>query len=335
VKFSIGDKVILKRTGEEGVVVSYINDKMVEVEINHTTFPVYLDEVDHPYLKWFTEKKKPKKIKGDIEQIPVEKIKARTQRLAKGIYLSFIPVFKPNETEDIVDFLKVHLLNELPEDIQFSYDVKLLHQSEFKHEGKLHAFGNLYLHNVPFEDMNDQPRFHWQLSHTSNKELQPEEGILRIKPVKLFGQINEMLQKNEPSFSYLLIDDFRQKMKQESSLPQTKKVVLEKPPGSPFAKLLTDIPKYELDLHIEKLVGNIQGLSNADMLAIQLETLQKYLGLAIAHKQERMVVIHGLGKGVLKDEVHKILKQTPEVKRYVNEWQAQYGFGATVVQFKC
>lgn len=332
-KFSIGDKVVLKRTGEEGIVVSYINDKMVEVEINNTTFPVYLDEVDHPYLKWFTEKKKPKKIKTDIEQIPVERVQQRKQRLAKGIYLSFIPVFKQNEMEDIVDHLKVHLLNELPDDIQFSYDVKLLHQSEFKHEGKLHAFGNLYLHNVPFEDINDQPRFHWQVSHISNKDLQMEEGILRIKPVKLFSQINEMLQKNEPSFSYLLIDDFKAKAKPENNVQQ-KKVVLEKPPISHFSKLLTDLPKYELDLHIEKLVNNIQGLSNADMLTIQIETLQKYLGLAIAHKQERMVVIHGLGKGVLKDEVHKILKQTPEVKRFVNEWQAQYGFGATVVQFK-
>src|SRR5690349_23683451 len=49
-------------------------------------------------LKWFTEKKKPQKIKGDIEQVPVERIKERPQRLARGIYLSFIPVFKPNET---------------------------------------------------------------------------------------------------------------------------------------------------------------------------------------------------------------------------------------------
>ncbi|RYD57959.1 MAG: hypothetical protein EOP56_06710 [Sphingobacteriales bacterium] len=332
-KFSIGDKVVLKRTGEEGTVVSYINKQMVEVEINGTTFPTYLDEVDHPYLKWFTEKKKPQKIKGDIEQMPVERIKERPQRLARGIYLSFIPVFKPNETEDIVDYFKVHLLNELPDDIQFSYDVKLLHQSEFRHEGKLHAFGNLYLHNVPFEDMNDQPRFHWQVAHTTNIEMQAEEGVVRIKPVKLFSQISEMLQKNEPSFSYMLMEDFRQKEKKKEERQQ-KRVVLEKPPASHFSKLLTDAPRYELDLHIEKLVSSIQGLSNADMLAIQLETLQKFLNIAISHKQDRMVIIHGLGKGVLKDEVHKMLKQTPQVKRFTNEWQGQYGFGATVVQFK-
>lgn len=331
-KFSIGDKVILKRTGEEGHIVSYINDKMVEVEINHTTFPVYLDDVDHPYLKWFTEKKKPQKVKANIEQIPVEKTKQRTQRLAKGVYLSFMPEFKPNEMEDIVDYLKVFLLNELPDAIQFTYDVKLLHQSEFRHEGKLHPFGHLYLHNVPFEDMNDQPRFQWQVSDADNKELAEQEGIVRIRPAKLFDQVNEMLQKNEPSFSYLLFEDFKPKAKKEKQEP--KQVVLEKPQVSHFSKLLTDMPKYELDLHIEKLVSSIQGLSNADMLLIQLETLQKYLNLAIEHRQEQMIIIHGRGKGVLKDEVHKMLKQTPEVKKFVNEWQGQYGFGATVVHFK-
>ena len=154
-KFSIGDKIILKRTGEEGIVAAYINAQMLEVEVNGTTFPVYMDEVDHPYLKWFTEQKKQKKTsKTPPEQLPVEKIKNREKRLPKGIYLSFIPVFKIGETEDIVDYLKVHLLNEMADDVLFHYDVRVKKNSYFSHEGKLHAFGNLYLHNIAFEDMN-------------------------------------------------------------------------------------------------------------------------------------------------------------------------------------
>ena len=62
-KFSIGDKIVLKRTDEEGIVVGFIGKDMLEVEVNGTHFPVYMDEVDHPYLKWFTEKSKQKKIK--------------------------------------------------------------------------------------------------------------------------------------------------------------------------------------------------------------------------------------------------------------------------------
>ena len=95
-KFSVGDKIILKQTGEEGEITDYINKEMWEVEVNRVRFPVYQDDIDHPYLKWFTEKneekKKKKKKKTVPEQLPVENVKSRPQRLAKGIYLSFMPV---------------------------------------------------------------------------------------------------------------------------------------------------------------------------------------------------------------------------------------------------
>jgi dsDNA-specific endonuclease/ATPase MutS2 len=67
---------------------------------------------------------------------------------------------------------------------------------------------------------------------------------------------------------------------------------------------------------------------------IQLKTLERYLYIAIIHKQERMIIIHGLGTGTLKDAVHGVLKNTPEVKRYSNEWLGNYGFGATEVEFQ-
>ena len=93
-------------------------------------------------------------------------------------------------------------------------------------------------------------------------------------------------------------------------------------------------PKYEVDLHIEALVENHRGLSNAEIIKIQLDALQRYLHLAIVHRQSSMIVIHGLGKGKLKEEVHTILKQTPEVGRYKNEWSGRYGFGATEIYFR-
>jgi hypothetical protein len=333
-KFSIGDKIVLKRTGEEGVVTAYINQQMLEVEVNGTVFPVYADEVDHPYLNWFIEQKKQKKVAKPLEQIPVEKEKNRPKRLPKGVYLSFIPVFKAGEMEDIVDHLKVHLLNELSEPISFTYDVRIKNSSLFSHEGKLHAFGNVYLHNIPFEDMNDQPRFNWKLS-TSDAFLQEEEGTLRIKPVKLFERIGELLQNNEPSFSYILIEDFKpvtvsfKKQEGKKSIPQANVPVT-------FTKVYAEqpiVPSYEVDLHIEKILDDYKGLSNAEILDIQLRTLQKQIDAAIATHQERMMVIHGLGKGVLKEEVHKLLKTIPQVVSFNNDWQARYGFGATEVIF--
>ncbi len=331
-KFSIGDRIVLNRTGEEGFVTAYINKQMLEVEVGGTVFPVHLDDIDHPYMRWFTDKNKKKKANSQPGQLPVEKIPERKQRLAKGVYLSFLPVFKTEEMEDVVDVLKVYLLNEMPVPVKYVYDMRLAQQSVFKHEGTLHAFGNVYLHSVSYTDMNDQPRFHWQVADVANDQLATEEGILRIRPAKLFEHINDLLFNGEPTFSYLLIDDLVPKKKQE---PAEK---FEAPLRKQAIQLVTtktiEAAKYELDLHIEALLDDRRGLSNGDIVTIQLEALKHYLQLSIVHRQERMVVIHGLGKGRLKEEVHAILKQTPEVSRYKNEWSAKYGFGATEVFFR-
>jgi len=332
-KFSIGDKVVLKRTGEEGTVAGFIGSDMLEVEVNGTHFPVYSDDVDHPYLKWFTEKNQQKKKAAPPEQLPVEKEKQRPQRLPKGIYLSFMPVFKADEADDIVELLKVYLINETAVTIRYHYDVKFFHQSDFKLEGTLHPFGHLYLHAVAYADMNDQPRFHWQLSDAGDISYKTEEGILRIKPSKLFDHINNLLRKNEPTFSYLLVEDFVPKPKQQQQSFQPTPVRTEVPRPSKITSF-ADLPRYELDLHIEHLTDSFQGLSNAEIMNIQLHALQRYLHLAIMHRQERMVIIHGLGSGALRDAVHKVLRETPDVRSFKNEYMGKYGFGATEVLFR-
>lgn len=332
-KFSIGDKILLKQTDEEGVVIGIISKDMFEVEVNGTIFPVHKDDIDHPYLKWFTEKRKEQKKTVVPEQLPIEKNKLKPQRLSQGIYLSFLPVFKTELFEDVVDYLKIYLLNETPHTININYEVKIFHKAAFSFNGSLHPFADIYLHNIKYEDMNDVPRFHWSLKDSKDEKLKTEEGILKIKPQKLFEHIQNGLEKNEPTFNYLLVEDFIIKPKEEKtgrssfSLPTIKT-------QSSKGFTLQELPRYELDLHIEQLTNDYSNLSNAEIISIQLNTLQRYLSLAIMHRQERMIVIHGLGKGRLKEEVHKILKQIPEIKSFKNEWIGQYGFGATEIVFR-
>ena len=207
-KFSIGDKVIFKHTDNEGVIVAYISKDMVEVDVAGVTFPAHVDEIDHPYLKWFTEKKPQQLKKMPVEDFPVEKEKLRRPRLAKGVYLSFLPVFKTGEMEDIIDELKIHLVNELPKSVHYRYDYAFPNRSEYELEGKLHAFGHVHLHTIPYDDMNDQPRFNWSLDDLEDADMAPASGQLRIRGQKLFQYVNEMLEKNDPSFNVLLIDDF-------------------------------------------------------------------------------------------------------------------------------
>ncbi len=332
-KFSPGDKVVLKRTGEEGTVAGFIGNDMLEVEVGGTVFPVYTDEVDHPYLRWFTEKSKQKQVRKSVaEELPVEQKMPPQERLAKGLYLSFMPVFKTQDNEDIVDFLKIFVLNESPSTIRFTYEVKVLDRLAFRHHGLLHPFSNLYLHSIAYEEMNDQPRFHWSAADAEKKEMKQEQGVLRIKPPRLFGHINDLLKNNQPTFSYLLLEGFVVAPAPEKKV-LAKPAVPSRPPQRQRMSSFSDLPRTEVDLHIEALLPDHKGMSPSEMLALQLSTLQRYLDIAVRQHQEKMIVIHGVGKGVLREAVHQLLRDTSAVKSFRNEYMGKYGFGATEIIF--
>jgi len=42
---------------EEGKVVEIINEKMVMIEVRGVKFPAYMDQIDFPYFKMFSQKK--------------------------------------------------------------------------------------------------------------------------------------------------------------------------------------------------------------------------------------------------------------------------------------
>jgi dsDNA-specific endonuclease/ATPase MutS2 len=88
-----------------------------------------------------------------------------------------------------------------------------------------------------------------------------------------------------------------------------------------------------VDLHIEKLTNNPHMYSTPEILAFQLSEFEKYYDLARAHKLREFTVIHGVGEGKLKQEIHERLKGRPEVSSFVNRHHPLYGFGATQIYF--
>ena len=95
-----------------------------------------------------------------------------------------------------------------------------------------------------------------------------------------------------------------------------------------------ELPKSIVDLHIEKLTDSWQGMSNLQILTIQLKTFEKYYDLAIAHLQPSLIVIHGVGSGRLRDDIHELLKYREEVKTFVNQYDPRFGYGATEIYFE-
>ena len=88
---------------------------------------------------------------------------------------------------------------------------------------------------------------------------------------------------------------------------------------------------FTVDLHIEKLVDSTKGMSNYDMLNLQLDTAKRQLDFAIKQRMLKMVFIHGVGEGVLKMELYTLLRRYDNLQFYDADFKT-YGFGATEVR---
>jgi hypothetical protein len=89
----------------------------------------------------------------------------------------------------------------------------------------------------------------------------------------------------------------------------------------------------EVDLHIEKLVKKFRGLSNFEILNIQMDNAKGQLDFAIRKRLPKLVFIHGVGEGVLKSELEFLFSKYDGITFKEASYQ-KYGVGATEVHIK-
>ena len=334
-KYQQGDIVLLLHSQEEGEVIDIINDKMVMVEVDKIRFPVYIDQIDFPYFKRFSEVKlfEKKKETRYVDDLKKEKATAK-YKVSDGVWLSFLPVYdKDVFDDDIVESFKLYLINQTDQALKFDYKVNYNGRIDFELKNEIFPLTDFYLNDVLFEDMNDSPRFEFLFSlSTPDKKKMPEyESQVKLKAKQLFTKIEETLLKNEPTFSYNLFVTYPDK--QRDNKPDIGNLYT---PGYKIydatkGRQNLEPPRSVVDLHIEKLSDNWKHLSNFEILTIQLKSFEKYYYLAVAHRQPNLIVIHGIGSGKLKNEIHEILKLKKEVKSFVNQFHPLFGYGATEI----
>lgn len=89
-------------------------------------------------------------------------------------------------------------------------------------------------------------------------------------------------------------------------------------------------PAMEVDLHIHKITDRDRGMSNYEMLNLQIDTAQRQLEFAIRKRIQKVVFIHGVGEGVLREELYTLFRRYENIKYYDADFQ-KYGVGATEV----
>jgi hypothetical protein len=89
---------------------------------------------------------------------------------------------------------------------------------------------------------------------------------------------------------------------------------------------------WKIDLHSSELPIDVTGLSNSQIFDLQTGFFERKLSEAQFHGVWKLVVVHGVGKGRLRDKVLEILNRQEGLKHYDGP-MAEYGYGATVVEF--
>jgi len=64
----------------------------------------------------------------------------------------------------------------------------------------------------------------------------------------------------------------------------------------------------KIDLHIELLSGSYQYLDNFEIVQIQLNECHLKIEKALHSNYQKLIIVHGIGIGTLKAEVHKLLR---------------------------
>ena len=89
-----------------------------------------------------------------------------------------------------------------------------------------------------------------------------------------------------------------------------------------------------IDLHIENLIDSYKGMSNGEILKIQMTRFKRFLNNSIDRRQRKVVVIHGVGEGVLRHEIRKELDIYHPYFEYYDASYEEFGYGATEIRLQ-
>jgi hypothetical protein len=131
--------------------------------------------------------------------------------------------------------------------------------------------------------------------------------------VKIYGDQSNSIQGES------LID-----IQEKSELSQTKS-------GEEVSDVIKRNGYWEIDLHTHAILETEAGMTSGELLNHQLFELKRFYRKARDKNIKKIVIIHGIGKGVLKSEVRHFL-EGQENTNYFDADFREYGKGATEVE---
>jgi len=341
-----GDKVRFLNAVGGGVVKSIINKTMVSVEDSDGfEVPTQISQlvvIDETASMNPTKRAAAIRAEAKVEEVPVKKEVIKTEpkyisgKDSPACFLVFVP---QDESNPVEGELKVYLINDSNNFLLYNYSHLKNKIYKSVDSAKMNPNSKRYLESFSRFDLNELPEFQFQMvffREESSKLETPVVKSLRVNPMKFYRLVSYVKTKYFTSnviISSLLEPDMEAEISKLSE-PELTKIVLEKDEPKVIVKRTVSPDLVEIDLHIHELLEDTRGIANHEMLEVQLGRFRNELDTAIENGTRRIVFIHGIGNGTLKQELRKEL--TTKYKKYYFQDASfkEYGYGATMVILK-
>jgi hypothetical protein len=325
-KLRIGDKVRFLNEVGEGVITRFLDKETVYVEM--------ADGFEIPYLsKQLVAVHTELILNPEVENIDM----VLETVLTDCIYFIIEP---DHDMPLLVSDYKIYLFNSSSYNVCFTYSVKdEAHFQTLKH-GELGAYQKVFLKQVKKNFFTEYAYHKIECLFYKNSHYKSQLPLAEVLYINDKIMAKSTLVKHEEFtrsvYAYILKDDFLDKKVVEQrlnteDLMRLKSIKEFKQPlkTSVAKQKIKDLTK-EVDLHIEELIDSHSGLTNAQILAIQLERFEKEMEYCLSNNMRKLIVIHGVGNGKLKQEITAILKSMDGIS-YHDASYKHYGFGATEI----
>ncbi len=259
-----------------------------------------------------------------------------------SLYLAILPE-AGQELED--SRFKLYLINDSNYQIKALVSEREQDASNFVSFIDLDSNTKCFVKYLKRDELNDFPKLNFQFlfyGFGSFQPLKPLDKDVEIKPMKFYKKHNFVENEyfEEPAMLIAFHEDLLNSKYDEITREDILNAKKEKEKAEEEAKRLNNKYKVskkaeemvEVDLHIHELVDEPKGLSNKEMLDIQMSHFHSTLAEGLKnHHTKKMVFIHGIGAGVLKTELRRALKHDYPQLYFQDASFKEYGFGATLV----
>ncbi|MBK5202562.1 MAG: DUF2027 domain-containing protein [Prolixibacteraceae bacterium] len=264
-------------------------------------------------------------------------IPSSSKKTESGFFFGFLPEDSKNPLSGRIE---VYLVNN--SNFYLLYQFSHFNGKDYVSQkyGEMHPNSRVLLETISRIEINELPDYCFQIVYFKDSEPSmntPFTQVVKINPVKFYksGSFTDTgLFKDKAMLFDLKRNTFSGAI-EEISGKDVKKVLREKDPVSLKINNPATPEIMEVDLHMKELLDNMTGLSAKEMLEYQMKIFKEKIEEAASSKKiKKIIFIHGLGNGVLKQKIRHEL--TSKYKKYPFQDASfrEYGYGATMVILK-